>query len=228
MKILHCVQLTFMVIFLVFINTVTLDGQNILNSDSSLSTIPSYQSNLQLAMEMLTGSFSSHDQSIVDTSYYDVRLEMVEIWKHRSDGRWIYVEQAIAENLNKPYRQRVYKLTEQEDGSVRSRIFSVPNPQRFIGDYENHTLLALLSPDSLIAHEGCDVILIKITNTTFKGSTDEGKCVSNRSGAAYTTSEVILTDDKMISWDRGFDENGRQVWGATKGGYVFKKVKNYE
>jgi hypothetical protein len=28
----------------------------------------------------------------------------------------------------------------------------------------------------------------------------------------------------MESWDRGFDAQGNQVWGATKGPYVFDKV----
>jgi hypothetical protein len=27
----------------------------------------------------------------------------------------------------------------------------------------------------------------------------------------------------ILSWDRGFDANGNQVWGAEKGGYIFKK-----
>jgi hypothetical protein len=36
----------------------------------------------------------------------------------------------------------------------------------------------------------------------------------------------MIDRDKMITWDRGFDENSNQVWGATKGGYVFKKKIN--
>jgi hypothetical protein len=28
----------------------------------------------------------------------------------------------------------------------------------------------------------------------------------------------------MLSWDRGFDEQGQQVWGAEAGAYVFLKV----
>jgi hypothetical protein len=27
----------------------------------------------------------------------------------------------------------------------------------------------------------------------------------------------------MTSWDRGFDAQDRQVWGATKGAYLFRK-----
>jgi hypothetical protein len=27
----------------------------------------------------------------------------------------------------------------------------------------------------------------------------------------------------MVSWDQGWNGEGKQVWGATKGGYIFVK-----
>jgi len=38
--------------------------------------------------------------------------------------------------------------------------------------------------------------------------------------------EVVITETQMVSWDRGFDAGGKQVWGAEKGGYVFKKLSS--
>jgi hypothetical protein len=35
----------------------------------------------------------------------------------------------------------------------------------------------------------------------------------------------MLTKDGMESWDQGWDAEGQQVWGATKGGYRFDKIK---
>jgi len=32
---------------------------------------------------------------------------MVQIWEERTDGYWLYVEQAIAGYQDKPYRQRI-------------------------------------------------------------------------------------------------------------------------
>jgi hypothetical protein len=29
----------------------------------------------------------------------------------------------------------------------------------------------------------------------------------------------------MLSWDRGYNADGKQVWGAEKGGYRFVKKK---
>jgi hypothetical protein len=31
----------------------------------------------------------------------------------------------------------------------------------------------------------------------------------------------------ILSWDRGWDKEDNQVWGAEKGGYEFIKEKNY-
>ena len=57
----------------------------------------------------------------------------------------------------------------------------------------------------------------------FEGSTNGKQCPSNLRGAAYATSVVTIRPDGMLSWDRGFDDKGQQVWGATKAGYQFKK-----
>lgn len=56
-----------------------------------------------------------------------------------------------------------------------------------------------------------------------RGATTGDGCGSALRGAAYATSEVVLTPDTLRSWDRGYDKAGKQVWGAVKGPYVFVK-----
>ena len=73
--------------------------------------------------EWMSGSFSSAAQAADDPeNYFDIRLEMVPIWSERSDGPWLYVEQAAASALDRPYRQRVYHLVETEDGGTQRRV----------------------------------------------------------------------------------------------------------
>ncbi|XP_062174350.1 chromophore lyase CRL, chloroplastic-like [Alnus glutinosa] len=44
-------------------------------------------------------------------------------------------------------------------------------------------------------------------------------------GATYCTSELaILKNNEIHSWDRGYDIDGNQVWGAKEGPYEFKPV----
>ena len=43
-------------------------------------------------------------------------------------------------------------------------------------------------------------------------------------GASFARSEVEILEDKIISWDRGFDASGNYVWGAEKAGYIFNTL----
>lgn len=44
-------------------------------------------------------------------------------------------------------------------------------------------------------------------------------------GASYTSSIKTVTQEQILLWDQGFDRDGKQVWGTTKAGYVFDKLK---
>ena len=76
----------------------------------------------------LTGSFSSQQQAAADPEFRDIRLHIVPIWTHRPDGPWLYVEQAAAEALDKPYRQRVYRLSQTGNDTFRSDVYLLPEP----------------------------------------------------------------------------------------------------
>jgi len=187
-------------------------------------------------VNLMEGSFSSEEQSMNDPDYFDIRLEMKRIWKNLTteeeenknavDEYWIYVEQASAEALVKPYRQRVYRITRTYEGRFESTVFTFNDPLRFAGDWKLDEPLAALTPDSLIQKEGCTVTITMMGKDHYEGGTPGKGCESELSGAKYATSEVEIFADRIISWDRGFDENDVQVWGAEKGGYVFKRIKN--
>jgi hypothetical protein len=147
---------------------------------------------------------------------------MKKIWNDRKDGYWLYVEQAASQTKDKPYRQRIYHLF-LEKGAIISEIYSIPEESKYVGGYKNPQLFDNLSPDSLSARTGCAVIIQRFDENTFIGSTVKKNCTSNLRGASYATTEVKITKDSMISWDRGFNDKDEQVWGAVKGGYIFKK-----
>lgn len=192
----------------------------------NISFLTSAQRDVEELVEYMVGSFSSKEQAEKDSSYFNIELEMVQIWKDRTDGPWIYIEQAVAETKDKPYRQRVYQLRKRNDGKIESLVYTIPDPLRLAGDYKNEFPLLRLTPDSLILKEGCEVVLYRTDYGHFEGGTIDKNCPSDLRGASYATSEVMIDKDKMISWDRGFDENGKQVWGAAEGGYIFKKKLN--
>lgn len=185
-------------------------------------------------VDWMDGSFSSQEQASADSNYFDIRLHMVRLWPEVSSAIYLYVEQARADKMDTPYRQRVYRITQVDDTTLQSEVFTLPDPLRFAGAWKAmdptdslspYGRLSRLRPDSLIPREGCAIILYPSGDTAFVGSTVGKKCSSDLRGAAYATSEVIIGKDYLYSWDRGFDSDGNQVWGATGGGYWFRKEK---
>ena len=177
--------------------------------------------NLNALYTMMQGSYDSSQQAKNDESYYDISLEMQPIWKDY-DGKWLFVEQALSSNKEKPYRVRVYEIKRIDNNKFVSEVYTIENEERFYGAYKNKQLLKNLTPEDILLKEGCGVILKK-TENGFEGKTGNNTCKSSLRGANYAQSQVSITQNKIMSWDQGFDEEGNQVWGAEKGGYVFIK-----
>lgn len=182
-------------------------------------------STLKKLSRWMSGSFSSYQQHISDTdNYYHIKLDIIPIWTERKDGKWFYVEQALAGYENKPYRQRVYHLWENKWGEYVSSIYKFPSPLNYAQNWQKFELE--MSPQKCRLKEGCDVVLNFDYDTyCFVGGTKVGTCSSRRSGSSYATAEVKIYKNELYSWDRGFNDKGEYVWGAEKSGYIFLKEK---
>jgi CpeT protein len=183
------------------------------------------QKDLSQLYKLMTGSYSSQAQSESDSSYFDIRLQIKPMWQNRKDEYWLYVEQAMSTTMDKPYRQRVYRLTQINDSTIASNVYTIKGGDKYFGDYKKTNPLEGLSIDSLEIRNGCAVLLKKINKNKYEGSTNKNDCESSLRGASYATSIVKVGKKKIVSWDQGFDKDNKQVWGAVKGGYIFKKVK---
>lgn len=171
---------------------------------------------------LMQGSFNSEKQAKIDSTYYNISLHMYPIWKEK--GNFLYVEQALNTMQNRPYRQRIYEIKRLNDSTLQSIIYKLPTDSLWIGKWKTPDDFNTMREGSLILRNGCEVLLKKIGDNHFKGSTGKKTCQSNLRGASYATSEVEIMNGKIISWDRGFDDDGKQIWGAEKGGYIFDKI----
>lgn len=183
----------------------------------------SKQKELLTVVKMMTGSFSSAEQAAIDSLFYNINLVMYPIWETNKSAKWLYVEQAVTKYIDKPYRQRVYKLTVKNDGVLESSVFELPDPKKYIHGWTQPTIFNQINPDSLIVREGCAVFLKK-ENNCYSGSTKDKECKSTLRGAAYATSQVSICADEIVSWDQGWDNTDEQVWGAEIKGYIFKRM----
>ncbi len=184
-------------------------------------TIKDKKSDIELLIDMMTGSFSSADQAEKDSSYYDISLHMYPIWKDKK-GHWIYVEQAASSFQEKPYRQRIYRVDQNEHDSFESIVYAIKGQEDFVGKWKTPEYFDQFDTSILKERIGCTVYLKK-DGYAYHGSTNEKSCRSSLSGASFATSKVTIEEREIKSWDQGFDKHGTQVWGAQKGAYIFKR-----
>ena len=101
---------------------------------------------LELLKNYMLGSYSSAAQAAKDTNYFNIELEMARIWLREKNGIWLYVEQATAKKKEKPYRQRIYHLTQQDDSTFISTVCNLDSMHLFNGAYKDIARFAALKP----------------------------------------------------------------------------------
>lgn len=193
------------------------DGSNEPSGEDVPSTVL-----LDRLEEFLVGRFDSSLQSTQQPQYYSIQLLSCPVDAPDLGDRVVYVEQASMDSLSEPYRQRLYVLSaDDEAGTAETVIYSLVSPGSWVGLCAEDEL-ATLDESDVELREGCGVQLTWQEDTaTFEGGTVGESCSSSLGGAAYATSEVWMSEDRLDSWDRGFDANGFQVWGAVDGPYEF-------
>lgn len=194
----------------------------ILSLNAAQAQKPVGSDELETVFSWMSGRFSSEKQAAADSAFFSITLKMRPVWKETRTEKWLYVEQAMAGKP--PYRQRMYRLRLTGDTALESTVFELPGPSRFAGAAEKPEMLSGLTADSLLLRPGCAIVLRPKGDRLFSGSTPGRQCLSSLRGASYATSEVEVGPAGLLSWDRGWDVSGRQVWGAVKGGYRFDKL----
>lgn len=81
------------------------------------------------------------------------------------------MEQSRFTTPDKPYRQRIYHLTLEDDTTIVSQVYEIKNPTQYVGAWKNQELLDNLSRDSLITRQGCGIYLHKVDKEIYSGST---------------------------------------------------------
>ncbi len=173
---------------------------------------------------MMQGFYSSVAQSKADTSYFNILLKMKPMWTEKKNEYWLYVEQAMEGSEDKPYRQRVYQLQLLNDTTITSTVYTIKDGEKYYGEYKKDKPLANMTIANLEVRKGCVINIYKTKKNKFTGTTHANDCESNLRGASYATTVVKIKKKQLVSWDRGYDKDGKQVWGAVKGGYEFVKL----
>jgi hypothetical protein len=196
--------------------------------------VPSRDEELEQLSEWMSGSFDTFDQVAQDeaanSTYKHTRATLrifpVTIAGMSERGRTLYIEQAVAETPEKPYRQGVYFLSRDERGAIIMRNFKLSNPNEFIGGWKDPAKLKALTSDRLLPINGCDITLTRQNEHRYLAVVGlHGTCKSSLRGATHMISHGEITPDYQITLDQGFDDAGNSRWGPPPGviGHIFKK-----
>lgn len=179
--------------------------------------------------DMLTGTWKTEKpvQAVDGSSSIDIVMAVIPV---AIDGlpNALYVESARADAMQLPYRQSILQLYHSK-GKIRMRTL------------DPHSIAAQNGIGAWVGMWAAKELLPNLTRyvsaSDFIGTMDmvltpgEGECKGRTpyayptasGGAIEMTSEFSVTRDTFKTGDRGFDAEGKEVWGAPPGGYTFKR-----
>ena len=177
----------------------------------------------------MASDFSNQAQAYANPPFFaHIRVCMRPLPKELLNGTSLFLEQAYDYLLNVPYRLRVIKLNVVDD-RIELENFKVKDQEKFYGASRNPELLSTLTADAIDKMGGCDMDVIW-TGNSFKGEIKPGKaCIVERNGkVTYLDNSFEITEDKLISYDRGRDpETDELVWGSVAGPFEFTPLHSF-
>lgn len=205
------------------------------------------ESGIEEVAKLLEGYFNNDQQLLTEPTYRPVEITHCVIPIQNSpynQSLFLYAEQRLKGEAS-PYRQRVYRL-ELNGGDVHSVIYALPNnilesifaPQSETNkrsmDAQNSSNRSVCQRSqnwmqgfqfSSLIETGC-VLVLKRTFRSWEGATPKEGCIGVENPEFRTHSSVKLSDEGLVTWDRGYDESGEKKWGADKP-YKFKKLYSF-
>ena len=190
----------------------------------------SIEQQVQDVVSHLIGVMDTSAQAAANRGAANVRMTTCKVTVENADTSrnsrasiFLYQEQALSQRLSSPYRQRFLQITPSADaGSVESRAFRPPTPAKLIGLCDRPEAKRVISQSELGEYT-CSVFLKPVADT-YVGQTPAKGCPTNYRGAVRITNTITLHKTGMDTQDRGFDADGKLVWGAKEQSYQFRWI----
>ncbi|MDV3350977.1 chorismate-binding protein [Leptolyngbyaceae cyanobacterium CCMR0082] len=189
----------------------------------------SHPTDICTLLKWMAADFSNQAQAIENPPFFaHIRVCMRPLPSNFLSGNCLYLEQAYDFMLGQPYRVRVLRFLPQDD-HILLENYSFKDQEAVIGAGRDLVKLATLTADQLEKMTGCDMT-VRWTGHSFIGKVVPGKnCIVVRQGkTSYLDNEFEITDDKLISYDRGRDpETDELLWGSIAGPFEFEKRQRF-
>ncbi|KAL8144316.1 hypothetical protein V2J09_017348 [Rumex salicifolius] len=186
----------------------------------------------RLVAQSLTGEKNTQEQAAKDPSnYFNLRMITCPAAEMVDGSKVLYYEQAFWRTPQKPFKQRFFMVkpcAKEMKCDVEVSTFAI----RDMDEYRNfcdRPKGQRPPPDEVIEDiaENLGTVYLKRCDRgkrcLYEGSTPPGGFPNSWNGAAYCTSDMaILKNNVIYAWEKGYDDDGNQVWGVKDGPYEFK------
>ncbi len=177
-------------------------------------------------VQYLDGQLSTSHRAANNPQVADVTMTTCRVQLEPAafnDRVYLYQEQAITSRMKQPYRQRILEISARPlSQTVRSRTFKLVDQTQWVNFCDRPRQLIQRSD---LAPAVCSVFL-KARNEEFTGVTEATGCPAQVRGAVLIRNRIRLYPGGMETWDRGYDAQGQQVWGAGNAPYQFRRNPN--
>ncbi len=175
-------------------------------------------------VKLLVGEFSNESQVKEDAGFAYLHLVNTVIWEDRP-GYWVYSEVYDPRQGNFIYSQRILEYEKLDSASFKSTSYKILNAKGYERGWEDKKIFNKLTMDSLEVRQGCEIYFEKNTSTIYSGKTNKGFCSSSINNVEYITANLVISKNKISIWNRGYNNEGKQIWGKINGPYKYKRVK---
>lgn len=176
----------------------------------------------------IAGDFSNQQQAFEDAkNYAHIHVFFRPLPWDFFGGIGFYSEQVYDYDLWRPYRQGVHRFIDRGE-DIYIENYSLQNPMFYAGAGRELSILRSIKPDKIDRRYHCSMIFQRQGNL-FRGRVEGNSCFIEKYGKkTYLVSDVELTENTFVSFDRGLDvDNHEQVWGSRAGALKFVKIENF-
>ncbi len=169
---------------------------------------------------LLEGRYRTvHDQHSPDTPQLTDRRHRVVV---PALGTHVLYWQLNSGPEQRIYRQRLLVIEPDEaSGLLRQRTLSFREPARYADEFDNAALFASLTADDVLDELNPDCVpLWQETRRGWRAYLDPARCrifSSRHQDYRHIEAEVELEPESLRQAERGFDSEGRQLFGTPPG-----------
>ncbi|XP_071725070.1 chromophore lyase CRL, chloroplastic-like [Rutidosis leptorrhynchoides] len=184
----------------------------------------------------LSGEKFTKEQASRDPdNYFNIRMLTCPAAEMVDGSKVLYFEQAFWRTPQRPFRQRFYMVKpcpKELKCDVEVLSYAIRDPEEY-KNFCDRPKAQRPQTEEVISDIAEHLTTIHLKRCErgkrclYQGSTPEGGFPNSWNGATHCTSELsILKNNEVHMWDKGYDDEGNQVWGVKEGPYEFKPAVN--